>query len=252
MSIVHAVAVLIPLAYITIRIFKKELAYAIPRISYVSLSDVKNVLSLGGIFFLIQIFYMIIMTTNEYLISATTCNSDVIDYQAYYKLFSLGSTIFALTLTPIWSVITKAKAENNYLWIKTTYNRFFKVALLFCFIEFLIILFTDYIMEFWLGKNSIGEVDYSTCLVFASFGAFMVFSSLFSSVANGLSKLKTQSICYGIGAIIKIPLSIYSVSLFDSWIGVMIANIVCLAIYCAAEPISLRLFFKKHIVVKSF
>lgn len=247
MAFVHAIAVLIPIVYITIKVFSNELQYALPSLKFVSWINVKRVLSLGGFFFLIQIFYMIIMTTNEYLISTTTSNSDVIEYQAYYKLFSLGSTIFALTLTPIWSVITKAKAENNIIWIKKTYNRFFLLAGVFCIAEFILIVFTQFIMDFWLGKECLGAINYSSCIVFAIFGTSMIVCSLLSSIANGLSKLKVQSVCYGVGALIKIPFSIYLVDYFDSWLGVMVANILCLVIYCVAEPISLHFYFKKYL-----
>ena len=188
------------------------------------------------------------MSTNEYLITMTSSNSDVIDYQAYYKLFSLGGTIFALTLTPIWSVITKAQAENNVLWIKKTYYRFTLLAVLFSLAEFILIIITEPIMNIWLGKGAIGNINVQTCVIFAVFGAVMIEISLLSSIANGLGKLKTQSICYGIGAILKIPLSIFIVKWLNAWQGVMIANIICMLIYCIAEPIVLARYFRKNTI----
>lgn len=247
MAIVHAVAVLIPLVWATFAIFHKKLAYARPCFRYISKSHIRQVLTLGGLFFFVQIAYMLIMSTNEYLITMTSSNSDVIDYQAYYKLFSLGGTIFALTLTPIWSVITKAQAENNVLWIKKTYYRFTLLAVLFSLAEFILIIITEPIMNIWLGKGAIGNINVQTCVIFAVFGAVMIEISLLSSIANGLGKLKTQSICYGIGAILKIPLSIFIVKWLNAWQGVMIANIICMLIYCIAEPIVLARYFRKKI-----
>ena len=244
MAIVHAVAVLIPLIIATLAIFHKKLDYARPSIAYISKTHIVRVLSLGGLFFVVQIAYMLIMSTNEYLITMTTNNSDVIDYQAYYKLFSLGSTIFALTLTPIWSVVTKAQAENNVEWIKKTYYRFILLAVLFSLGEFILIFITEPIMNMWLGKDAIGEIDTITCVIFALFGSVMIFVSIFSSIANGLGKLKTQSVCYGIGALLKIPLAIIMVKWTGAWQGVMIANIVCMLIYCAAEPFVLKKYLK--------
>ena len=250
MAIVHAVAVLIPLIIATIVIFHKQLCYERPSIAYISKTHIARVLSLGGLFFVFFIAYMLIMSTNEYLITMTTSNSDVIDYQAYYKLFSLGGTIFALTLTPIWSVITKAQTENNIEWIKKTYYRFVLLAILFSLGEVLLIFITEPIMNIWLGQDAIGEVDIITCVIFALFGSVMIFVSIFSSIANGLGKLKTQSICYGIGAILKIPLAIIIVKWTGTWQGVMIANIVCMLIYCVAEPFVLNRYFKKLYVSK--
>ena len=76
----------------------------------------------------------------------------------------------------------------------------------------------------------------------------MIFVSIFSSIANGLGKLKTQSICYGIGAILKIPLAIIIVKWTGTWQGVMIANIVCMLIYCVAEPVVLNRYFKLNVI----
>lgn len=247
MAIVHAVAVIIPLLWATWYAFKDRLKSSRPSFQYVTIMHTKKVLSLGGIFFFVQIAYMVIMSTNEFLITRTTSNSDVIDYQAYYKLFSLGSTIFALTLTPIWSVITKAKAENNILWIEKTYKRFTRFALLFIVCEFVLILFTKPIMHIWLGEDTISHIDVRTCTIFAVFASTMIYVSLLSSIANGLGKLKTQSICYGIGAILKVPLSVILVHYLASWEGVIIANIVCMLIYCICEPIVLRKYFLQKI-----
>lgn len=236
MSIVHGVAVLSPLVIASVWVFSSTLSFAIPKWKYVKKRYVREVVGLGGIFFFIQVAYMIIMSTNEYLITITSSNADNITYQAYYKLFSLGSTIFALMLTPIWSVVTKAKAENNYLWIKKTYYRFLKLGVLFCLCEFLLIVFIKPVMAFWLGD---GVVDISVpyCCYFAVFGSLMVFISIFSSIANGIGRLKSQAICFGIGALLKIPLAIFLVHFLDSWIGVMVSNIVCMGIYCIAEPL---------------
>ncbi len=243
MSIVHAIAVLVPLLVATIIIFNSKLHNATPKIQYVSLKYIKRVLSLGGLFFVIQIAYMLIMSTNEFLIAKTTCNSDVIDYQAYFKLYSLCGTVFALTLTPIWSVITKAQAENDIIWIKKTYNHFIVLAILFTIGEFLIIPFTQVIMKIWLGKDAISDINIITCVIFAIFGAEMIFVSVLSSIANGLGRLKTQTACYCIGAILKVPLAIVCVKWFDNWYGVMISNIICMLIYCMAEPFALRKYF---------
>lgn len=244
MSIVHGVAVLLPLLFASIWAFLKPLRYAMPGWKYVDKQSVKDVLGLGGIFFFIQIAYMIIMSTNEFLITKTTTNADNISYQAYYKLFSLGSTIFALMLTPIWSVVTKAKAENNYKWIENTYHRFLKLGALFCVGEFLLILVIKPLMDIWLGEAYI-DISLPICLCFALFGSMMILVSILSSIANGIGRLKVQALCFGLGAALKIPLAILFVRILDSWLGVLVANIICMGIYCAVEPFMMRKYINR-------
>ncbi|MBR2499348.1 MAG: MATE family efflux transporter [Clostridia bacterium] len=243
MAIVHAIAVALPLLVATIVVFSGKLRYAVPSIKFVTKTHTKSVLSLGGTFFIIQIAYMIIMSTNEFLITKTAGSAYVVDYQAYYKLFSLGSTVFALALTPIWSVITKAKAENNYSWIRSTYKRFMLLAAAFSVGEFLIVPLMKPLMNIWLGENTLQNINIVTGILFAILGCLMIFNSVLSSIANGLGALKIQAICFIAGAIAKIPISYVLVSILDSWNGVIIANIICMGIYCILQP----LFMKKII-----
>lgn len=244
MAVVHALAVAVPLLIATIGVFAGKLSYAIPKIKYFTKSYTQSVLSLGGVFFFNQIAYMIIMSTNEFLITKTVGNADVVDYQAYYKLFSLGSTVFALALTPVWSAITKAKAENNILWIKNTYKRFLLLGALVCLCEVAVIIIMKPVMTIWLGEQALPEINYFIGLVFALLGCAMIMNGVFSSIANGIGVLKVQAICFGLGAILKVPLSYAFVTVFGSWIGVVASNFVCMAIYCIVQPISFRRYFK--------
>ena len=247
MAIVHAVAVALPLLVATVSVFAKKLRYAIPRIKYFSKEHGKKVLSLGGIFFFIQIAYMIIMSTNEFLITKTSGNADVVDYQAYYKLFSLASTVFALALTPLWSVITKAKAENNIGWIKSTYKKFMLLGGVFCIGEFGLVVLMEPLMKIWLGADSLPEISYFSGIMCALLGCAMIMNGVFSNIANGTGELKVQAVCFGIGAVLKIPLSYILVSLLGSWNGVVLANIICMGIYCIIQPISLIKYFKNNL-----
>ena len=247
MAIVHAVAVALPLLVATVSVFAKKLRYAIPRIKYFSKEHGKKVLSLGGIFFFIQIAYMIIMSTNEFLITKTSGNADVVDYQAYYKLFSLASTVFALALTPLWSVITKAKAENNIGWIKSTYKKFMLLGGVFCIGEFGLVVLMEPLMKIWLGADSLPEISYLSGIMCALLGCAMIMNGVFSNIANGTGELKVQAVCFGIGAVLKIPLSYILVSLSGSWNGVVLANIICMGIYCIIQPISLIKYFKNNL-----
>lgn len=247
MAIVHAVAVALPLLVATVSVFAKKLRYAIPRFKYFSKEHGKKVLSLGGIFFFIQIAYMIIMSTNEFLITKTSGNADVVDYQAYYKLFSLASTVFALALTPLWSVITKAKAENNIGWIKSTYKKFMLLGGVFCIGEFGLVVLMEPLMKIWLGADSLPEISYFSGIMCALLGCAMIMNGVFSNIANGTGELKVQAVCFGIGAVLKIPLSYILVSLLGSWNGVVLANIICMGIYCIIQPISLIKYFKNNL-----
>ena len=240
MAVVHALAVALPLLLASAVVFLGKLRYAIPSPRYVSSTHTKNVLSLGGIFFLVQLAYMAIMSTNEYLITKTAGNAYVVEYQAYYKIFSIGSTVFALAMTPIWSAITKAKTEKDYGWIKRTYKRLLLLAALFCAGEILLVLLMKPLMQIWLKEDMPQNVSLVGGAIFSLLGCLMILNSVFSSFSNGTGALKVQAVCFLIGAVLKIPLSFLLVNTLHSWYGVVLANVISMGIYCIAQPFFMK------------
>ena len=109
------------------------------------------------------------------LLAATTFyknNIQVEELQQAQSLLEplLGSnavTVFALALTPIWSAITKAKSENNYVWIKAVYKRFMLLAAVFSIGEFLIIPLMRPLINIWLGEDAMPNISILTGLLFA-------------------------------------------------------------------------------------
>ncbi|WP_288222088.1 lipopolysaccharide biosynthesis protein [uncultured Clostridium sp.] len=244
LAIVNVLAVNIPLFITTIIIFSGKLNECKPQISYYNKKYMKNIMKLGGIFFWVQIMYMVITTTNEFLITWLTSSDMVVEYQVYNKLFSLIGTLFTLALTPIWSAVTKALSENNNKWIIKLYRILKLLALVALICEFAMIPFLKYIVDLWIGKYVI-KVNYLYSLIFAVSGSIFIWNGVISSIANGIGKLKIQGVLLTFGAIIKIPLSIVFVNLFNSWIGVIVANIVSMSLYCVIQPIWLNKFLKE-------
>ena len=240
MAVINVLAVILPLIIATVTVFfGKTLRHCIPSIHQFSKKHAKDVLSLGGIFLFIQMMYMVIMSTNEYLINMLCTNDAVVDYQIYHKLFSLGSTVFTLALTPIWSAVTKALTEKKFDWINTLYKRLVFLACLGIVFEFLLVPFLQIFINLWLGKSAI-TVNYTYGLAFAALGSLMMLNSVLSSIANGIGELKTQAVFFGIGAIVKIPIAFILVQYTPSWIGVVLANVISMMIYCFIQPLCLN------------
>ncbi len=246
MAVVHSVTSVLPFVIASVVVFSgKTLRKVLPSLKCFSKSHTKAVLSLGGMFLVVQIAYMFVMNTNEYLISFLSSNGDVVDYQIYHRLFALGSTIFALMLTPIWSAVTKAIAERNVPWVKSLYKKLLLIGAGVCVFEFLLVPFLQFAVNLWLGDEAI-VVNPLYGLAFAGLGSVLIISSVFSNIANGLGTLKVQLICFVSGTLIK-PLFAWGVvTLTGSWIGVVIANIICVLIYCIIQPLWLHKYFRKE------
>ena len=149
-----------------------------------------------------------------------------------------------MALTPIWSAVTKALSEKNYAWIKRLYKTLKLMALLAVICQFAMIPFLQFGVNLWLGDNSI-QVNYVYAIAFALSGSILIWNGVLSSIANGFGELKIQSIFFTIGAIIKIPIAWILVMVFESWISVIVANIIAMSLYCIVQPIWLNRFLNK-------
>lgn len=244
MAVVNLLSVILPLIVMTIVVFTRtELRRAVPRFRDFSLTHAKEVLALGGTFLFVQIAYMVIMTTNEYLITIFCSSEWVVTYQLYYKPFSLVGTIFSLALTPVWSAVTKAFSEKDLNWINMLYKKLMLLCLFGAIASFAAIPFVQAFMDIWLGKNYL-QVYGWYAVAFAALNTTIMLNGVLSSFANGISKLCVQAVCFVIGAIIKVPIAFLLVKATGSWIGVVWANVLAMVIFCIAQPIALKKEFR--------
>lgn len=224
MSLSNAIASNIPLLIATIYVFSHDLKNYLPNTRLVSVKCMKEVLNIGVTILWLMIIAMVITNTNEILIARLTSSEDVVDFQIYFKVFNTVSTVFALSLAPIWSAVTKASVEKNYKWIKKLYT---VLLLLFSFVlvaEFAIIPIFQFIIDIWLGNNYM-VVDYRIEIVMAIFCSLTFLHNVNTSVGNGMSFFDVQKIWMTFAAIVDIPLAILFVNITGSWIGVVLANI---------------------------
>lgn len=226
LSYVHILAVNLPLLITSIIFFTTKLKDCKPNIRFFNKKIAKDVLMLGGAFFWVQIMYMLLYSTNEFFITCFYNTENVVDYQIYYKLFSLIGTFFSLALIPIWSAVTKAVVENNKEWIKKLFVFLKKASLVGVICEFLFIVILQFVVNIWLKENTI-QIDYWIALNFAIYGSIFVFNSVLSSIANGLGKLKVQLLFFTVGVLLKIPILLLLNNIYNNWINVIIStNIV--------------------------
>ena len=244
MAIVHVLAFNMPLILATIFLFSKNLKDCMPRLEYYEHRYAKNVLALGGLFFWVQAMYLIIIITNEFLIAWLTAPEKVVEYQIYNRVFTLMGAIFMLALTPIWSAVTKSIAEKNYSWVSRLYNILKLMSILAVVVQLSIIPFLQFGVNIWLGDNAI-DVNYLYAAVFAIFGSMFIWNGVISSITNGIGELKILSIWYTIGAMIKIPAAWYLVGVFNSWIGVVVASILAMSLFCIFQPLWLNRFLDR-------
>lgn len=240
----YLLAVNIPLIIATVIVFMHYFKDCYPSIKSFSINSAFSILSTGSKFLWLQLMALILDNTNSYLISQFVGNSKVVEYQVYFKIFSLPGTIVVLLSTSIWSIITKAKVEKKYEWLRKTYYIFMGFSFCISAIEFLIIPFLQSIFNIWLDNQTI-IVDYRYALVFAISGSIMAYRTFLCTYSNGMCKLRIQIIWLTIGAILNIPLAYIFSSISRNILSVIWANIICMLPYCIIETINFCRGFSK-------
>lgn len=236
MAVVNVIAMSLPAIVMSFWVYRIKLKGSCLSVKFVNKNDIKELTMLGISILWLQLIFMVISSTNEFLISKLSSPNYVVEYQAYNKIFNVGATVFSLALTPIWSAVTKAQAKNDYVWIKKIY-KFFLMACVACFfVELTIVPFLQPLMDIWLGNDSI-RVSPLYGVIFALSGTIFIIHNVNTSIGNGISYFSIQMIWMTVAALAVIPLSFIFVRITRQWIGVIIANIIALCPYEFLAPI---------------
>lgn len=202
LSVAQFVAANIPLLIGTILVFSTTLRGCWPRFKLYNSRIARNVLSLGGAFFVAQLEMLLLNATNEFVINSLYGSAQVVEYQVYYKLFSIPLITFTIICQPIWSAITKAAGECDKVKVKKYYQGMRLVAALGCIGTFAVVLIIKPFFRIWLGEEAI-VARYDFAFVFLFFTAASMCSSAATCLANGLGKVTIQVVYLALALVIK-------------------------------------------------
>lgn len=244
LSLVYIFFTNIPYLLVTAFVFFFQLKECRPNICYFRINACKKIINLGGIFFLCQLLYMVIINANDFFVTRFTNPVMNVEYNVYNRLFSLVGMIAALSLTPLWSMVTKAIEEKDYEWLKNVFNKSKKITVVITVIQFLFIFILQFIINIWLGKKFI-TVNYFYAFIFAIWASVFVYLSILSTFACGSGKMKLQAICYTIGVIVKILFLLLVFNFTNEWIFVVISNLIIILPYCILQHKALNKYISK-------
>lgn len=236
LSAVYALAYNIPLVIATVILFSTKLKKVKPSTKYFNIELTKQILGLGGLFFMIQISLIALNSSNEVYINAFFSPADVTQYNHYYKLFYIITVFVSILGQPIWSAITKAYCERRYHWIMGIWKVLAGIAGL-CALGciFLAVLYQP-IADIWLGKGKL-IVQVFPVSLFAIMTTQMAIINLSNCISNGLGKLKIQAIFTVVGAVLKLVFVFVLSGIIDAWYSVILATVLAELPLMIVQPI---------------
>jgi O-antigen/teichoic acid export membrane protein len=231
-SLLH-IAIAYTLSPLIIYIFSSPITftkykYLYPKISLFDIKELKELFSLGIIFFSIQLSGLIIFASSNILISRLFSPSEVAPYQITYRYFSIILVVFSLISAPLWTATTDAYTRGEYKWIKKQVAKTkFVVAILGVCLLFMT-LGANIFYNIWVGDNI--KIDITMSILMALYIFELIYSMCFSNIIFGIGKIKIISYITIIEAIIFIPLAIYlgrEIGITGIVIALIIANSLC-------------------------
>ena len=100
-----------------------------PRWRLASLHTVKQIMSVGGLFFVLQIVVSLAFSADGFVVARATGAVNVPEYVIPQRMFSLITMAITMFLTPLWPAYAEAKSRGDGAWVKHTLYKSMTIAL---------------------------------------------------------------------------------------------------------------------------
>ena len=191
-----------------------------------NLKEGRLLFKLGGKFFIINISLLVILSTDNIIISNLLRPSFVTAYFTIQKVFQVLIVVFTVVLSSSWGLYSEALTNKDFNWIKGNLkkmNIYFLGILIF---GVFIFYFIEDILNIWIGEDLvIIPKGLAFCNLLYTF--IFCFTNIYMFFINASNKINLQMYLYIFGALINIPLSIFLVRLLGSSTGVIMSTLLC-------------------------
>lgn len=208
-------------------------------------NKIKEITGIGIEFFIIQICLIIILTSDNIIISSLLEPAEVTSYNNVFKVFQVYLVVSTVILTPLWTLYTDAYIKKDFQWIIKTIKKLNLLFVLMAIAVTITIIYCEDILFFWIKE----KLYYSKNL-FMYMGIFVlvrVYGDIYFYFLNGIGKIRLQLILFLIGAVINIPLSILFVTKFNlGTSGVILATIISLLSFIVVMPLQTYFILKSE------
>lgn len=217
-------------------IFFKNNKALIPSFSYFKKDKINEILGLGAHFFIIQIALIIILTTDNIIITYIIGPEATTTYSIVNKIYQPFIIVSTFIFTPLWTLYTNAYHNHDFQWIKNTFTKLNRLFLLLVFVLIVLYFSFDWIIKFWIPEPLI----YSKTLLigFSFFVLIKVYGDIYMTFINGIGRIKLQMWLFILGALINIPMSVFFVKYLNFGVsGVILATCISLLFLAISMPI---------------
>lgn len=233
--VIFSVSPIVNLSIYSYVLFKGRYNKIRPSLNYFRSNIIKSLSTVSIDLFIISISLILLIQSNNLLITSLFRPEQVTEYNITYKLFSSLGTAFTLVVTPLWASFGDAYHKNDFIWIKSTLYKVLKFYLFIVIGMILLVPFSSKIIFLWTDLRIQNNLLFITTAIYFIVQNFMM---IFSFLFNGMGLIKIQRNIAIYGALINIPLVYLMVKVFSMGLhSVLIANTIAILPAIVIYPI---------------
>lgn len=218
-------------------LFGHSKPWLVPHIGRVTMTSLKKLMSLGGMFFLVQVAGLVLFQTDNLIIAHYLGAAAVTPYSVTWRLFNYTLIFQVLASPSYWPAYAEAFARGDQAWVRRSFRRNFNFTLGSAFVLTIpLMLYGRSIIRLWAGNAAVPSLDLLICMGIWSliYGATISQSCVLASAG----RLKGQTIYSMSAAAINLLLSIFLVQKIG--LTGVIAGTIGAYITCVIVPQSLE------------
>lgn len=213
-----------------------------PSISSIDFGYAKDLFTLGGKFFLIQIICIILYQSVNFVISHYCGPSQVTTYNVAYKYLNCALMAFNIIMAPLWSAYNDANAKNDFEWMRSIYKRLIRLNIFVVIGLFFMVTISPVVYKLWVGDSV--RVPFIVSVLIGMYMMCQAISTMHSSILNGMSIIKIQII----QAILQGVIFVSSILIIGESIdltGILIILLITAVIPAIVLPVQVNLLLEK-------
>ena len=220
--------------------------WLLPRPSLVDRLAIKELLSSGSPFFLIQMAGVVVFSSDNLVVSHYLGAAEVTPYSVTWRLVGLAGLLQSLIFPALWPAYAEAYARRDYGWIRRTFSLTMKATVvlnLACAV--VLMLFGRTLIRVWAGPAAVPTGYLLLAMgVWALISGFM---SVESCLLAALNRTREQAVLSIIAAVVNIVLSIALVRHIGS-LGVIGGSILSyLLVLVVPQSMIVRSLFRREL-----
>lgn len=188
----------------------------------------KGIMSLGLMFFFIQIIAIAFYQTNNLIITHFVGPSEVTVYNIAYKYMQILTMLFTIIITPFWSAYAEARVNEDFSWMRRTTTKLVKLVGYICILGLIMTIISPLFYKIWL--NGSVEVPLIITILVCAYHLANIWSTLWTQLLFGFEKIRLQMIMSTLCCVAYLPLGILGCKYYGLT-GLLAASLITFVIF---------------------